>query len=539
MPYRHFSLTTVRAFLQAVPLWEWFHTADIFHVHSGGWFRYLIMLNKKDDMFFDEKTDEDRASEELVKMIDASDKTVRTDIRPGARVSGVITRISADHAFVDIGARNEAIIAVSEIIGKDGARIAAEGDTVTAFVVSDMAGETVLSKSLAGKGRTAAVQELLDALNNKVPVQGKVTGVAKAGLSVKVLGHRAFCPVSQIDLKFIEDINPFLNKTMDFMITRVTEGGRNVVLSRIPLLELGLEKKIDALAKMAEAKFVLKGIVTRIADFGLFVDLGDCEGLVHISEVSWERAENLAESFSVGQEVECIVLGVEKKSPLRASKVSLSIKQTVDNPWESVSTRFAVGQTAQGKVTKCMPFGAFVEVAPGIEGLVHVSEMSWIKRVHHPSDVVTVGQQVQVVILAIDEIKKTISLSLKDLSSDPWKDAQTRFAPGSDVTGTVARKAKFGYFIDLAEGVTGLCATPNIAADKKESLKEGEQITVHIESIDTAQRRLSLSIGLAESRQAAVEIQEYMSKQEPLAKQQAPSSTEFGAALLAALKKKQ
>jgi small subunit ribosomal protein S1 len=508
------------------------------HVCSGGWFRYLNMLSKKDDTFFDEKSDEDRASEELVKMIDASAKTVRTDIRPGVKVSGVITRIGADHAFVDIGAKNEAVLSVAEIMGKDGKLTVAVGDTVTAFVVSDAAGETMLSKSLAGKGRTAAVQELLDALNNKVPVQGKVTGVSKSGLSVKVLGHRAFCPVSQIDLKFTEDINPFLNKTMDFMITRVTEGGRNVVVSRIPLLEAGLEKKIDALAKMAEARFVLKGIVTRIADFGLFVDIGDCEGLVHISEVSWERAENLAESFSVGQEVECVVLGVEKRSPLRASKISLSIKQTVDDPWKSVSARFAVGQSVQGKVTKLMPFGAFVEVSPGIEGLVHVSEMSWVKRVHHPSDVVSIGQQVQVVVLAIDEIKKTISLSLKDLSSDPWKDARTRFAPGTDVTGTIARKAKFGYFIDLAEGVTGLLATPNIAADKKDLLKEGEQVTVHIESIDTAQRRLSLSLGLAESRQAAVEIQEYMSKQEPQINDQTSSSTEFGAALMEALKKK-
>jgi small subunit ribosomal protein S1 len=471
-------------------------------------------------------------------MIDASDKIVRTDIKPGVKVSGVITRIGADHVFIDIGAKNEAILSVAEVTGKDGALQVAVGDSVTAFVVSDVAGETVLSKSLAGKGRTAATQELLDAMNNKVPVQGKVTGVAKVGLSVKVLGHRAFCPVSQIDLKYTEDINQFLGKTMDFVIARVTEGGRNVVLSRIPLLEVGLEKKIDALAKAVEARFVLKGTISRIADFGLFVDLGGCEGLVHISEVSWERAENLAASFSVGQEVECIVLGVEKRSPLRTSKVSLSIKQTIDNPWESVPSRFSVGQTVQGKVTKLMPFGAFVEILPGVEGLVHVSEMSWVKRVHHPSDVVAAGQQVQVVILAIDEIKKTISLSLKDLSSDPWKDAPTRFAPGTDVTGTVARKAKFGYFIDLAEGVTGLLATPNIAADKKESLKEGEQVTVHVESIDMAQRRMSLSLGLAESRQAAVEIQEYMSKQEAPAKEAAVNSTEFGAALLQALKNK-
>jgi small subunit ribosomal protein S1 len=496
------------------------------------------MLNKKDDTFFDEKNADDIASEELVKMIDASTTTVRTDIRAGSKVTGVISRLSPEYAFIDIGAKNEAILSIAELSDKKGVVTAAVGDSVTAFVVTDNAGETVLSKSMSGKGRTAAVQELLDAMNNKVPVQGKVTGVAKVGLSVKILGHRAFCPVSQIDLKFTEDINQYLGTTMDFMITRVNEGGRNVVVSRIPLLEAGLEKKIDALVKTAEARFVLKGTITRIADFGLFVDLGECEGLVHISEVSWERAENLAESFSVGQEVECMVRGVEKRSPLRTSKISLSIKQTMDDPWETVSSRFAVGASIQGKVTKLMPFGAFVELTPGIEGLVHVSEMSWIKRVHHPSDVVSVGQQVLVVVLAIDPIKKTVSLSLKDLSSDPWNDAATRFAPGSDVTGTVARKAKFGYFVDLAEGVTGLLATPNIAGDKKESIKEGAQVTVHVESIDTAGRRISLSLGLAETRQAAVEIQEYMSKQEAPAKPQAASSTEFGAALFNALKKK-
>ncbi|MBN1128663.1 MAG: S1 RNA-binding domain-containing protein, partial [Chitinispirillaceae bacterium] len=245
------------------------------------------MLNKKDDTFFDEKNADDIASEELVKMIDASKATVRTDIRAGSKVTGVISRVSGEYAFIDIGAKNEAILSLAELSDKKGVVTAAVGDSVTAFVVTDSAGETVLSKSMSGKGRTAAVQELLDAMNNRVPVQGKVTGVAKAGLSVKILGHRAFCPVSQIDLKFTEDINQYLGTTMDFMITRVNEGGRNVVVSRIPLLEAGLEKKIDALVKTAEVRFVLKGTITRIADFGLFVDLGECEGLVHISEVSW------------------------------------------------------------------------------------------------------------------------------------------------------------------------------------------------------------------------------------------------------------
>lgn len=496
------------------------------------------MLGKKDDSFFDEKTADDVASEHLVTMIDSRNRTVRTDCAPGTRVTGTVTRIGPQYLFVDIGAKNEAVIATAEVKNKAGEMIVALGDKLTAFIVSDTAGETVLSKSLAGKGRTAAVQELRDAMSNRVPVQGKITGINKGGLNVKVLGHRAFCPISQIDLKFTEDINVYLGKTLDFVIARITEGGRNVVVSRIPLLEGDLEKKIDALAKAGEARLVLKGKISRIAEFGLFIDLGDCEGLVHISEVSWERAENLSASFAAGQEVEVVVLSVEKKSPLRNSKISLSIKQTVDNPWKSVPSRFAAGQSVTGTVTHLMPFGAFVELIPGVEGLVHVSEMSWVRRVNHPSDVVTVGQPLQVTILSIDETKRTISLSLKDMANDPWRDIETRFPAGADAAGTVARRAKFGYFIDLAEGVTGLLPIPNIAPDKKASLAEGAQITVHIESLDTERRRLSLSYGKQVAHQETAEVKEYLNKQTAPAPQKAPKSTEFGTALLEALKKK-
>lgn len=496
------------------------------------------MLSKKDDTFFDEKTSDDDASENLRKMIDTRDTDVRTDLAPGVKVTGTIAKIGPEYVFVDIGAKNEAVIAAAELKNKEGVLAVALGDTISAYIVSDMVSEIVLSKSLAGKGRSAAVQELLDVMNNRVPVQGKITGINKGGLNVKVLGHRAFCPASQIDLKFTDNTTAYLGKTLDFVITRITEGGRNVVVSRIPLLEVDLEKKIDVLAKAAEARLVLKGQISRIADFGLFVDLGDCEGLVHISEVSWERAENLAQSFTVGQNVECIVLSVEKKSPLRNSRISLSIKQTLEDPWKSVASKFSVGQSVAGTVTRLMPFGAFVELIPGVEGLVHVSEMSWVKRIHHPSDVVSAGQPVQVTVLSIDEKKNTISLSLKDAGCDPWRDIENRFPAGSDVEGTVARKATFGYFIDLAEGVTGLLAITNIAADKKASLAEGAKIMVHIESLDTAQRRISLSYGKQESRQETAEVKEFLVKQRAPAPQQAPRSTEFGSALLEALKKK-
>jgi small subunit ribosomal protein S1 len=497
------------------------------------------MLDKKDDRFFDEKTVEDDASADLMKMIDAKKEVVTDNFAPGTKVTGKVVRIGSEYVFVDIRGKNEAVISRAEVLGKDGAVVVAVGDELTAYVVSNASGETVLSKSLAGKGRTAAIQEILDALNNQVPVQGKVTGINKGGINVKVLGHRAFCPSSQIDIKFTEDINGYLGKTLDFMITRVTEGGRNIVLSRVPLLEGDLGKKIDALAKLAEARLVLNGTITRITDFGMFVDIGDFEGLVHISEVSWERADNLAEKFSIGEKVECVVLGVEKKSPLRNSKISLSIKQTSDNPWKSVSTRFSAGQSVEGKVTKLMPFGAFVEIAPGIEGLVHVSEMSWTQRVHHPSDVVAAGQQVRVNIKSIDEVKKTVSLSLKDVSSDPWRDAEERFPAGSDATGTVVRRAKFGFFVDLAEGVTALLPLGNIAADKKDTVREGAPVTARVESVDVQARRISLSLGMKEIAQQTAEVKEYLSKQTAPVQNPVAQSTEFGAALLEAMKKKQ
>lgn len=495
------------------------------------------MLDKKDDRFFDEKTADDAASASLMKMIDDKKEIITDNFTPGTKVTGKVARIGSEYVFVDIHGKNEAVMTLAEVTNRDGTLAVAAGEEITAFVASNNSGETILSKSLAGRGGAAAVQEILDALNNQVPVQGKVTGINKGGLNVKVLGNRAFCPSSQIDIKFTEDINGYLGKTLDFVITRVTEGGRNIVLSRVPLLEVDLGKKIDALAKAAEARLMLNGTITRITDFGMFVDIGDFEGLVHISEVSWERAENLAGSFSVGQKVECIVLGVEKKSPLRNSKISLSIKQTSDNPWMSVATRFSAGQSAAGKVTKLMPFGAFVEIAPGIEGLVHVSEMSWVKRVHHPSDVVAVGQQVQVNILSIDETKKTVSLSLKDVSNDPWRDSQARFAVGSDVTGSVVKKVKFGYFVDLAEGVTALLPLGNIAADRKDAVREGAVVTARVESVDPQARRISLSLGMKEILQQSAEVKEYLSNQSAPAQKQTAQSTEFGAALLEAMKK--
>lgn len=492
-------------------------------------------MNSDKDDFFDEQSENDQASDQLLKMIDKYDRKVRTDIAPGMKVTGTVTRIGTEYVFVDIGAKNEALMKVVELSGENGMLTVKTGDKVSAFVVSDKADEIILSKSLGGQ--PVPVSELVEIMNSGVPVQGKVTGINKGGLNVKVMGYRAFCPVSQIDIKFTEDINSYLSKTLDFVINRITEGGRNVVVSRIPLLEQDLDSRLDSLQESAENRTVLKGKITRITEFGLFVDLGKVEGLVHISEVSWERAEKLGELFSPGQEIEVLVLKVEKKQPLRNSKISLSIKQVMENPWTTVKSRLSVGQSVQGKVTRLTNFGAFVELIPGVEGLVHISEMSWEKRVHHPSEVVQEGSFVNVNILSIDENKKTISLSLKDISNDPWRDVESRFPVGSEVSGKVAKKSRYGYFIDLDTGVTGLLVFSNISADKKDSFKEGDVINITVESIDTENRRISLSHGVSEAKNNQKEISEFLQTQRKET-QGSKASTEFGSALLAALKGK-
>lgn len=494
------------------------------------------MNDKNHDNFFDEHSQDQQASQDLLQMINDSEQKTPANIKVGSKVSGTVSRIGSEFIFVDIGGKNEAMIKKVELTDENGEITVKEKDKITAYVVSNNDSETVLSKSISG--HSSPIQDLYDALNNKVPVQGKVTGVNIGGLNLKIMGHRAFCPISQIDVKFTEDVNSYLGKNLDVVITRITEGGRNIVVSRIPLLEEGLRTKLDELENLAAQKKVLQGKISKITEFGLFVDLGGLEGLVHISEVSWERAEKLDESFKVGQDVEVIILKVEKKQPIRNSKISLSIKQVFDNPWDSVSEKFSVGQSVQGKVTRITNFGAFVELVPGIEGLVHISEMSWIKRVHHPSEVVQEGNSVQVNILGIDEKKKSISLSLKDISNDPWRDADYRFPVGTEITGIVAKKSRYGYFIDLAEGITGLLVFSNISSDKKESLNEGDSVKVMIESVDTENRRISLSYGIKEAKQDQQEVTEFIKKQGKTPANKTEASSEFGAALLAALKNK-
>ncbi|HAJ80200.1 MAG TPA: hypothetical protein DCO75_10575 [Fibrobacteres bacterium] len=497
------------------------------------------MYEKKHDDFFDEKTPGADPEKELLSMINQYNKPIVAGFEPGTKVTGKILSIGKQFAFVDINAKNEAMIKIEELANAEGVLNKNPGDEIEAYIVSSRGGEIMLSTVLSNKagGGKNGLAEMINIMKNRIPAEGRVTGINKGGFNVRILGQKAFCPISQIDLKRVEDPNKYLNASLPFIITRITEGGRNIVVSRLPLLEEGLDAIINDMQKGIAEKKQYAGTVSRITPFGLFVDLGVIEGLVHISEVSWDRTEDLNAIYSVGQKVDCIIIGLEKKEPLRQTKISLSIKQTGGDPWATAAQQFKAGDSVEGRITKIVNFGAFVQLCPGVEGLIHISEMSWMKRINHPSDIVSEGLTVVVTILSVNETKKEISCSLKSLDSDPWKDIQTKFPIGSSTTGKVAQETRFGYFIDLAEGVTGLLPFSNLASDKKESVKVGASLEVVVESIDEEKRRISLSCGTVESRQNETETREFLKANANDARQTG-SETALGAAFKKAMGKK-
>jgi small subunit ribosomal protein S1 len=305
-----------------------------------------------------------------------------------------------------------------------------------------------------------------------------------------------------MDIKYVEQPETYVGQTFQFLIKRIEENGRNIVVSRRELLQKEQEKAQKEFFENLNEDTVLTGRVTRLMPYGAFVELiPGLEGMVHISELSWSRLEKPEEEVKPGDEVRIRILKISKGEKPDQKKISLSMKQVSQNPWETVSARFQEGTKVQGKVTRCMKFGAFVEIESGVEGLVHISEMSYTKRVLHPEDEVKPGQSVWVMIKEIDMANKRISLSIRDAVGDPWAEVQEKFSPGQTVQGTLEKKESFGYFVNLEPGITGLLPISKIKASENapaiERAKVGDEITVVIENIQVAQRKISLGTGNA------------------------------------------
>jgi len=408
----------------------------------------------------------------------------------GQKIKAHIIAISGDSVFLDVGIKVDGIMELKDILDAEGEPNAKVGDSVDVWVIKNSAHELLLSKSMSGSG----IEALEDAKDLAIPVDGKVIASCKGGYTVQVLGKDAFCPGSQIDI-ISGDADSYIGTTQKFLITKVESRGRNIVVSRRALLEIERQESLKQLLDSLTIGDVIQGKVTRLADFGAFVEIAPLvEGMVHISELSWSRVKSAEEVLSVGDniQVKILAIGEDKKNNLR---ISLSYKKVSGDPWDSIAKNIDLEKIYDGVVVRTVSFGAFVEIFPGIDGLIHLSELSWGKRIYKAEDVVNVGDKVRVTIKDFSPDNKRISLSLRDAQGDPWADVASKFNVGSEVKGTLESKADFGLFINLDIGITGLLPNAVLKNDDAKSynkLSIGDEVTVVIKSIDLQSKRISL-----------------------------------------------
>ena len=420
------------------------------------------------------------------------EESPQSRLTPGQRVTVRIVAITADTIFVSTGSKVDGIVEREEM-EVDGELSHQVGDMLDLYVVTVSPQEVKLSRILRGAGSIAALEEAKEA---GLPVEGKVTGQVKGGYAVDIMKRRAFCPASQIDLRPLDDPETAVGKMYPFLITRLEKGGRNIVVSRRSLLEREQNENRDVLLAEIHDGDVREATVSRLAPFGAFVELAPgVEGLVHLSELSWTRVAGADEAVSVGDRVRVKILGVNKEE--KGVRISLSIRQVTEDPWKDVADRLSPGDVVSGKVVRNAPFGAFVEVLPGVEGLVHLSELSYEKRVMKADEVVVPGDVVTVKVKEVDPAKKRISLSLRDVGGNPWDTVGESLVVDAELTGTVEKRAPFGLFITLSPGITGLLPSSVMQSSPSrknlERLGPGDAVSVRVTDINAQNRRISLA----------------------------------------------
>jgi small subunit ribosomal protein S1 len=412
-------------------------------------------------------------------------------LKIGDRVSGRVIHIGKDHIFISLGPKLEAAIAAAELSDEAGQPKVHLGEKLTSYVISTHDGVT-LSNNVAQSGLDQAMLE--EAYSKKIPVEGKVTAINKGGFDVQISGKRAFCPVGQIDLKFVEDTNSFIGRTLPFLIERIEDGGRNIVVSRRALLERDRREKAIKTINDLELHKKYEAVITRIADFGAFADIGGLEGLIPRSEISHGRIERVSDVVSSGDQVEVIVLSfdINKDDPTK-SKLSFSLKKTKDDPYTLHWHQIEEGASLEGRVVRLESFGAFIELFPGIDGLIHISELSE-NRIAHPKEVLGVGDPVSVRVISVNEEDKRIGLSLRESVSKKGEASaiSAKIERGQKASGTVSRIERYGVFLQLNDGVTALLPQSEINlpknADFNRIFKIGDRIDVVIIDVDTQNR---------------------------------------------------
>ena len=444
---------------------------------------------------FDENPDDNSEELSFEELFASYDDNMGRELKPGDMVEGKIISVGRTSVYIDTGTKSDGVVEKNELLDENGEFTWQAGDTLTLYVVSLSESEIILSRAISGAGKAAMLE---DAAQNKTPVEGKVKAVIKGGFNVDILGKRAFCPVSLMDVTYVETPEDFVGQTLHFLVTRYEENGRNIVVSRKDLLIAQMKEAQQAFLADVAVGDLLHGTVTRLMSYGAFVELAPgVEGMVHISELGWSRIEKPDEVVKPGDAVLVKLLKIEHQEGQDLPKISLSVKQTAQDPWDSMDKAFQPGDQVTGKVVRLTGFGAFVEIAPGVDGLVHISEMSHTKRVMRPEDVVEKGEQVQVVIKSIDMDAKRVSLSIKDALGDPWTGISVKYKAGDILEAWLEKRETFGLFIGLEPGVTGLMPVSAVksAADARsyDALKPGDAVTVLVRQVDEENRRITLA----------------------------------------------
>lgn len=443
-------------------------------------------MSNEVDVLVDDKPYSDEEYNQLVSMYE---KTLGT-ISQGEIVKGKIAYIGENDVILDIGFKSEGSVPIAEFPNIKDLKI---GDEVEVFLesVEDKDGQLVLSRKRADFMRIW--EKVTKAHETGDILKGKIVRRIKGGLVVDVYGIDAFLPGSQIDVRPVRDFDALIGKEMDFRVVKVNHPSENIVVSHKVLVEEELADQRTAILSGLEKGQILEGIVKAISDFGVFIDLGGVDGLVHITDLSWGRINHPSEVVKLDQTVNVVVLDFDQEK----KRISLGMKQLQQHPWEKIDEKYPVGTKVSGKVVSLTDYGAFIEIEKGIEGLIHISEMSWTQHIKHPSQVVSMGQVIEAVILSLDVAAKKISLGIKQLEPDPWSTLLVKYPIGSKHNGIVRNLTNFGVFVELEQGIDGLIHISDLSWIKKirhpgEVVKKGDSIEVIILGIDVEQRRISL-----------------------------------------------
>ncbi len=428
---------------------------------------------------------------EYQEMLDLYENTIQ-DIKEGEIVTGSVIGVTREDIIVDVGFKSEGIIPISEFTGEVNIQI---GDKIEVFLeaVEDQNGQLVLSKQKADFMRVwDRIREAHDA-GDLVP--GRVKRRIKGGVVVDVMGVDAFLPGSQIALRQVPDFDALIGQTMNVKIIKLNKARRNIVVSRRTVLEDEREKMRANLLDEIQVGQVRDGVVKNITDFGVFIDLGGVDGLLHITDMSWGRMRHPSEMVQLGDKLEVKILDFDE----RTSRISLGLKQLTPYPWENIEEKYPVNKKVTGKVVSITDYGAFVELEKGIEGLIHISEMSWTQHIKHPSKLMSIGDAIEAVVLSVDKENEKISLGIKQMEPDPWTMVHTRYPVGSVVSGKVRNLTAFGAFVEIEEGIDGLVHISDMSWTKRiqhpsEVMKKGEEIDVKVLRIDSENRRVSLGL---------------------------------------------